>query len=36
MAENRGVVYVAQGRVEVQAIPFPKLDNPAGKKLNMA
>jgi len=33
MAENRGVVYVAQGRVEVQAIPFPKLDNPQGRKI---
>ena len=33
MAENRGVVYVAQGKVEVQAIPFPKLENPNGKKI---
>ena len=33
MAENRGVVYVGQGRVEVQSIPFPKLDNPLGRKI---
>jgi glutathione-independent formaldehyde dehydrogenase len=33
MAENRGVVYVGQGKVEVQSILFPKLDNPAGKKI---
>ncbi|MES2257062.1 MAG: formaldehyde dehydrogenase, glutathione-independent [Pseudomonadota bacterium] len=33
MAENRGVVYVRQGEVEVQAIPFPKLETPAGKKI---
>ncbi|MGH8757234.1 MAG: alcohol dehydrogenase catalytic domain-containing protein, partial [Burkholderiales bacterium] len=33
MSENRGVVYVGHGRVEVQSIPFPKLDNPQGKKI---
>ncbi|MES2261798.1 MAG: formaldehyde dehydrogenase, glutathione-independent [Pseudomonadota bacterium] len=33
MAHNRGVVYVEQGRVEVQAIPFPKLETPKGKKI---
>ncbi|MEC5162077.1 glutathione-independent formaldehyde dehydrogenase [Janthinobacterium sp. CG_23.3] len=33
MAENRGVVYVDHGRVEVQSIPFPKLDNPLGRKI---
>lgn len=33
MSENRGVVYVGPGRVEVQAIPFPKLVNPAGKHI---
>ncbi len=33
MADNRGVVYVDHGRVEVQAIPFPKLDNPLGRKI---
>ena len=33
MAENRGVVYIEQGKVEVQSIPFPKLDSPQGKKI---
>ncbi|HWW08495.1 formaldehyde dehydrogenase, glutathione-independent [Collimonas sp.] len=33
MSENRGVVYIEQGKVEIQAIPFPKLDNPQGKKI---
>ena len=33
MAENRGVVYVAQGKVEVQSIPFPKLEDPKGRKI---
>ncbi len=33
MSENRGVVYVGQGRVEVRSIPFPKLDNPLGRKI---
>lgn len=31
MSENRGVVYVGPGGVEVQSIPFPKLVNPQGK-----
>lgn len=33
MSENRGVVYIGAGRVEVQAIPFPKLESPTGRKL---
>jgi glutathione-independent formaldehyde dehydrogenase len=33
MAENRGVVYIQQSQVEVQAIPFPKLVSPSGKKI---
>ena len=33
MAENRGVVYLGQNKVEVQSIDFPKLQNPAGKKI---
>jgi glutathione-independent formaldehyde dehydrogenase len=33
MAENRGVVYVGQGKVEVQSIPFPRLESPSGKKI---
>jgi glutathione-independent formaldehyde dehydrogenase len=31
MSVNRGVVYLSQGQVEVQSIPFPKLVSPAGK-----
>jgi len=33
MPENRGVVYIEQGRVEVQGIPFPKLETPDGRKI---
>ncbi len=33
MAENRGVVYIEQGKVEIQSIPFPKLAMPNGKKI---
>lgn len=33
MAENRGVVYLGQHKVEVQSIDFPKMQNPAGKKI---
>ena len=33
MQGNRGVVYVEQGKVEVRSIPFPKLENPNGKKI---
>lgn len=32
MSANRGVVYLRQGQVEVQSIPFPKLLNPLGGK----
>ena len=31
MSANRGVVYLRQGQVEVQSIPFPKLLNPLGQ-----
>src|SRR6202789_3268263 len=34
MASNRGVVYLAPGKVEVQSIDFPKLQNPSGKKID--
>jgi glutathione-independent formaldehyde dehydrogenase len=34
MADNRGVVYLGPGHVEVQAIDYPKLENPAGKKID--
>jgi glutathione-independent formaldehyde dehydrogenase len=36
MASNRGVVYLAPGKVEVQSIDYPKLQNPAGKKIDHA
>ncbi|SFP86227.1 formaldehyde dehydrogenase, glutathione-independent [Hymenobacter arizonensis] len=33
MADNRGVVYLGPGKVEVQSIDFPELKNPKGKKI---
>ena len=36
MASNRGVVYLGAGHVEVQSIDYPKLQSPAGKKLDHA
>src|SRR5579872_6568859 len=36
MANNRGVVYMGPGKVEVQSIDYPKLQSPAGKKLDHA
>src|SRR6201994_4419817 len=36
MAGNRGVVYLGPNKVEVQTIDYPKLQNPAGKKINHA
>src|ERR1700736_4097067 len=36
MAENTGVVFLGQNKVEVQSIDFPKMQNPAGKKVNHA
>ncbi len=33
MAENSGVVYLGQNKVEIQSIDFPKMENPAGKKI---
>jgi glutathione-independent formaldehyde dehydrogenase len=36
MADNRGVVYLGPGKVEVQSISYPKLANPKGKKINHA
>jgi glutathione-independent formaldehyde dehydrogenase len=33
MADNRGVVFLGQNKVEVQSIDFPKMENPAGKKI---
>jgi glutathione-independent formaldehyde dehydrogenase len=34
MAGNRGVVYLGPGKVEVQSFDYPKLQNPAGKKID--
>ena len=34
MSSNRGVVYLHQGKVEVQPIDFPKLLNPKGRTAN--
>ncbi len=34
MASNRGVVYLGPGKVEIQSIDYPKLQNPAGKKID--
>ncbi|WP_407314629.1 formaldehyde dehydrogenase, glutathione-independent [Pseudomonas sp. nanlin1] len=33
MTGNRGVVYLGAGKVEVQAIPFPKMEDPRGKRI---
>jgi glutathione-independent formaldehyde dehydrogenase len=33
MAENHGVVFLGRDKVEVQSIDFPKMQNPAGKKV---
>jgi len=34
MPGNRGVAYLGPGRVEVQSIDYPKLQNPQGKKID--
>ena len=33
MATNRGVVFLGPGKVEVQSIDYPKMQNPAGKEI---
>ncbi|HVC91103.1 MAG TPA: formaldehyde dehydrogenase, glutathione-independent [Acidobacteriaceae bacterium] len=33
MAKNRGVVFLGPGKVEVQSIDYPKMQNPAGKEI---
>ncbi|MGF6408523.1 formaldehyde dehydrogenase, glutathione-independent [Paraburkholderia sp. MM5482-R1] len=33
MTTNRGVAYVRQGVVEVRSIPFPKLEDPRGRRI---
>lgn len=34
MTSNRGVAYIGQGKVEVQNIPFPKLEDPRGRRID--
>ncbi len=34
MSENSGVVFLGRNKVEVQSIDFPKMQNPAGRKIN--
>lgn len=34
MASNRGVVYLGTNKVEVQSIPYPKMENPEGKQIH--
>ena len=34
MSTNRGVAYIKQGVVEVQSIPFPKLEDPRGRRID--
>lgn len=34
MSSNRGVAYIRQGQVEIQSIPFPKLEDPRGRRID--
>jgi glutathione-independent formaldehyde dehydrogenase len=34
MGDNRGVVYIGTGKVEIQSIPDPKLEDPSGRKID--
>ncbi|MBL0422709.1 formaldehyde dehydrogenase, glutathione-independent [Ramlibacter sp. AW1] len=34
MSGNRGVAYIGPGKVEVQKIPYPKLEDPRGRKID--
>lgn len=34
MTSNRGVAYIGQGKVEVQNIPYPKLEDPRGRRID--
>ena len=36
MSGNRGVVYLGSGKVEVQKIDYPKMQDPRGRKINHA
>jgi len=33
-SDNRGVAYIRQGEVQVQGIPFPKLEDPRGRRID--
>ena len=33
MSGNRGVVYLGSGKVEVQKIDYPKMQDPRGRKI---
>src|ERR1700751_5122569 len=33
MSSNRGVVYLGQGKVEVQSIDYPKMVDPSGRSI---
>ena len=33
MSGNRGVVYLGNGKVEVQKIDYPKMQDPRGRKI---
>jgi glutathione-independent formaldehyde dehydrogenase len=34
MSGNRGVVYLGNGKVEVQKIDYPKMQDPRGRKID--
>ncbi|MDO1979069.1 formaldehyde dehydrogenase, glutathione-independent, partial [Escherichia coli] len=34
MSGNRGVVYLGPGKVEVQNIPYPKMQDPQGRQID--
>ena len=34
MSGNRGIVYLGAGKVEVQTIPYPKMETPQGKRID--
>jgi glutathione-independent formaldehyde dehydrogenase len=36
MGDNRGVVYLGTGKVEIQSIPDPKLEDPRGRRIDHA
>ena len=36
MASNHGALYMGPNHVEVQPIDFPKMENPAGKRIERA